>query len=290
MAAVSLTGGDQAVLGYAGDVFNTAVYLSRLGQSVRFASVLGTDDPFSRAIAERMAEEGLDPSLVTRAPGRLPGLYAVARDAAGERHFHYWRDQSPFRQFLELGDVAAFAEATRSAELVYLSLTTLAVIGQAGRQTLTGLLADAARCGTAIALDTNYRDRLWPSAHAARTCLESVLPHCRFVSASTQDLVSIHAGSAATWPDSWPAVETESVLRHEDLSIEVRCEGVRTLYPPPPVLDAVDTTGAGDSFNAGYLTARLCGEPLEAAVEAGRRLAEAVVQHLGAIIPRDAMP
>jgi len=52
----------------------------------------------------------------------------------------------------------------------------------------------------------------------------------------------------------------------------------------------VDTTGAGDSFNAGYLAARLSGRDPRAAVAAGRRLARVVVQHLGAVIPRDAMP
>ncbi|HET6222319.1 MAG TPA: PfkB family carbohydrate kinase, partial [Dongiaceae bacterium] len=52
----------------------------------------------------------------------------------------------------------------------------------------------------------------------------------------------------------------------------------------------VDTTGAGDSFNAAYLAARLLDHPPLRAARWGNRLAAMVVQHPGAIIPREAMP
>ncbi|MFY8106071.1 MAG: PfkB family carbohydrate kinase, partial [Elstera sp.] len=52
----------------------------------------------------------------------------------------------------------------------------------------------------------------------------------------------------------------------------------------------VDTTAAGDSFAAGYLAARLAGNPADASALAAHRLASAVIQHPGAIIPKAAMP
>jgi len=48
----------------------------------------------------------------------------------------------------------------------------------------------------------------------------------------------------------------------------------------------IDTTAAGDSFNAAYLAARLSGEAPVSAASSAHRLAGEVIRHPGAIMPR----
>lgn len=290
MVELSLLPAAMARIGYAGDVFNTCVYLRRLGQEVRFATALGADDPFSQAILDQMAAEGIGNDLIARVPGRLPGLYAIERDAAGERRFFYWREQAPVRQLFEVADVAALGAALQSADLIYLSGITTAVLGEAGRAKLMHMLADAHARGVTIAFDPNHRPRLWPSAQAARASLEAIVPYCRIISVSSPDLEALYDEPLAQVAARWAARGVEVVTRDEDRTIELHNAGAVARLPATPGVAAIDTTGAGDSFNAGYLATRIAGGSPEAAVAAGRRISAAVVQGLGAIIPVEDMP
>lgn len=285
MVELSLAGEGVAAVGYAGDTFNTAVYLRRLGLDVAYATAIGAGDPFSAGILARMAEEGLDASLAAQAPGRLPGLYAIQRDAAGERSFFYWRGEAAVRSMFEIADPAALGRAMASADLIYLSAITLAVVGKPGRGALQHLLAQAHATAVPIALDTNYRSRLWESPHAALAAIEAVVPLCRYISVSADDTRALDVSDA---PARWAAGGCEVVARGADHSLTVH--GPEPVaFAASPALAAVDTTGAGDSFNAGYLAVRLNGGSVAEAVAAGRSLAGLVVQHPGAIIPKAAM-
>jgi 2-dehydro-3-deoxygluconokinase len=277
-------------MGYAGDTFNTAVYLARLGDKVAYCTALGQGDPFSEGALAAMRREGLDTALVREVENRLPGLYAIVLDDAGERKFHYWRERAPIRDLFSQHTADQLIAAAKASDLVYLSGVTLAVIGDIGRARLKDILAYVHSLGVAVALDFNYRPALWASPQAAREALDGVVPSCRYVSLSSEDSRPLYGREAEDLAAEWARAGAEVVARDESHAVNVHTLETRIATPAPARVKALDTTGAGDSFNAAYLASRLAGLPVETAVSRGHDLAAAVVTCKGAIIPKASMP
>ena len=101
MIELSAAAGGLLSRSYGGDTLNTAVYLARLGVAVDYVTALG-DDPWSEEMVRAWEAEGVGTNLVVRVPGRLPGLYMISTDAAGQRRFYYWRDSAPARLLFDL--------------------------------------------------------------------------------------------------------------------------------------------------------------------------------------------
>jgi 2-dehydro-3-deoxygluconokinase len=81
----------------------------------------------------------------------------------------------------------------------------------------------------------------------------------------------------------------EVAVKQGPLGCHLSLDGRSAAVPAEPVARVVDSTAAGDSFNAGYLAARLAGLEPDVAARQGHRIAARVIGHPGAIIPRAAM-
>ena len=160
--------GEGSRVGFAGDTLNAAVYLKRSAPEldVVYVTALGTD-PLSERMVGFFEAEGLDISLIERRADRVPGLYAISLDAAGERSFTYWRDSSAART-LFLPPATVTPERLAGFDLVYLSGISLAVLAPEARAALRAFLVGFRAEGGRVAFDSNYRPRLWPDAATAR--------------------------------------------------------------------------------------------------------------------------
>lgn len=271
---------------YGGDALNTAIHLARARCNVAFATALGVDRD-SDALAAAWKGEGLDLSLVARHPSRTAGRYQIAVDRAGERSFSYDRSSSAAREMFALDRFANAILVAPPPTVFFFSLISLAILPEAGRDALIELARLMRSQGAAVAYDGNFRAALWESVSAAQRWHEAAVALTDFGFPTLEDEALM--GSEADDPHAVAA--RWGRLGCGEVVVKAGAHGcllpAGPMLPPLQILAPVDTSGAGDAFNAGYLSARLGGASALEAGEAGHRLAGWTIMRSGAIPPHD---
>lgn len=283
MLELAPVGGDLYRRGFAGDTFNTVWHMAPLlgpRATAGFVTRVGADSLSDAFVAEMIAD-GLDVSGVARDPARGMGLYLIELDGA-ERSFHYWRDTSAARRLAD--DRTALAGSLRDAGLIHLSGITLAILPPDDRETIFRLIGDARAAGALVAFDPNVRPRLWSSPEEIRETIGRMVALADIALPSFDDEETV-------WGDASPD-ETmarlvaqgvrEVVVKNGAGPVRLCAPGYDATIETPHVDLVRDTTGAGDAFNAGYLSARLLGTNPVTAVHVGQMLSAEVIRCPGA--------
>ena len=285
-----------AEIAYGGDTLNCVVYMVRQGLSSDYATALG-DDPLSDWMLAQWRAEGVGCDLVRRMPGAAPGLYLIDVDAAGERSFRYWRRGSPASRLLDEPDQARqLLQRLARFEWIFLTGITLAIYAPESRARLFEFLRSHRAAGGKVAFDGNFRPRLWADRREAASACERMyrMTDLALPTLADEQLLFGDASELEAMERlrSWGVGEI--ALKKGPDGCVVAVGDTLAAAPADKVADVVDTTAAGDSFNAGYLAARLAGRPVQDAALRGNRLAALVVRHPGAIMPKisslDALP
>lgn len=273
-------------LRFGGDTLNTAIHMARKGCDVAYVTAVGTD-PISDALVTAWRAEGIDTSHVLRHPKRSPGIYAIHLDDGGERSFLYWRERSAAREMFMLPEMARTLADARDCTLVYYSLITLAVVGDRGRRALLGLSRQRRAEGRAVAYDSNYRPAQWDSSDQA---LETSMAAAGLATIGLPTNVDENqlGGTDLSYAEiaaRWRAAGCNEVIVKAGAAGCFYAGPERTAAFTARNVDVVDSSGAGDAFNAGFLSGWLGGHDIAEAVELGQALARKTLRHLGAIGP-----
>ncbi|MEL6765636.1 MAG: sugar kinase [Pseudomonadota bacterium] len=273
-------------MGYAGDTFNTAWYARRLlpaDWEVGYASAVG-DDAISAEMLAFMAQERLETGSVRRLQGRTVGLYIITLDA-GERSFAYWRGEAAARSLAD--DPGWLSDTLAGRDILFFSGITLAILPPEGRARLCAALSKARAAGAEVAFDTNLRPRLWRDTAEMRAGLTLGASVASIVLPSFDEEQSLFGDDS---PDATAERYAEIgagivAVKNGAGPLTLHAEGKTRHFRPKPVAEIVDSTAAGDSFDAAFLAALATGASLEDAVERAMALAARVIRAPGALAP-----
>jgi 2-dehydro-3-deoxygluconokinase len=277
-----------AALAWGGDVVSTAVYLARQGARPDLMTAMGADADSARIVAA-WAAEGIGVDHVLRDPARTVGRYRITLGADGQRSFVYDRARSAARGFFDHSEATrTFAWAAR-ADILYLTGITLSIFGRDGRERIGALARRVRARGGQVVFDANYRPAGWASPETAWAAMAALGPAISLAMPSIEDQAALTgAATPEAIADAWRALGADEVV------VKLGADGAYAasanaseLVPAAAPARIVDTTAAGDAFNAAYIAARLVeGASMREAAERGAALAAEVIGWPGAVAPR----
>lgn len=277
-------------LGFGGDSLNTAVYLARLLPqdqfSVHYVTALG-NDPYSTDMLQHWQDENVRTDLVQQLPNKLPGLYSIVTDQQGERSFYYWRNDSAAKYWLKTEKTSQILTALLDFQYLYLSGISLAILDEISLQRLFEFLPHFKQAGGKVVFDNNYRPILWQHQETARQVYRQILSFTdiAFLTLDDEEKLWLDGEVVSCIERTRSFGVTEIVIKRGAENCIVQTEQQFSV-PAEKITNVVDTTAAGDSFSAGYLSARLQGKNEVESAQKGHQIAGKVIQHRGAIIPK----
>lgn len=273
----------RARVSYGGDTYNCAYYLALLGINAYFMTSIGDDKP-SKRLLRQWQLDGVNIDFVQVLAQKKLGLYCIETDASGERSFSYWRENSaPSYFFLEC-DISRLLKKFNSSDWFYFSLISLAILQGRSRPRFIEFLKQLRELGVKLAFDNNYRPALWSSRELACQYLDQVLPLIDIYLPSVEDEMAIRAeGESAALARLSALNIAEVVIKNGAADCHLYTRASHYHYPFEKVA-VIDSTAAGDSFNAGYIGARLDNKSPRVAIKSACQLAAQVIMHPGAII------
>ncbi|MCG9552025.1 sugar kinase [Vibrio sp. Isolate31] len=277
---------------FGGDTLNTALYFSRLCKAqdieTSYVTALG-EDPYSRAMLDAWKEEGIDTSLIHQIPGKQPGIYHIETDSTGERSFYYWRNEASAKFMFDQDNAHELLAKLKQFDVIYLSGITLAILTDTSRGMLFELLDSFSG---QVFFDNNFRPKLWQDRNEAQKVYLKMLSYTDTALLTFDDEEALYGDEDVEQciARTKDAGVSEVIVKRGSKDCLVYDGETRASVAANQVKNVVDTTAAGDSFSAGFLAKRLSGGSGTQSAEAGHIVASTVIQHKGAIIPRDAMP
>ncbi len=245
-----------------GSAVNTAIALARMDMNVGFVGRVGVD-PLAHQVLQDMKQSGVDCNQIQTDPRVSTGLIFIAVTEDGERTMFGSRGANSFTQAKAI-DPGYFADCR------WIHLSSYSFLAHHQYETILTALDIAQNSPyTRVSMDIGTE----PAMRARAKILE-LLPRIDVILPNEVEVTLM--GGGRSMPDSLSylinqkganAIITKMGGRGCHLAVAEK----RASFPSFPV-NMKDTTGAGDSFNAGVVLARLVGLSWDASAALGNAL------------------
>jgi 2-dehydro-3-deoxygluconokinase len=265
--------------GHGGDTSNCAIAAARSGANVGMLAHIGAD-PFGDSFMALWRDEGVDTSTITQRRDAHTGVYFITHGPDGHQ-FSYLRAGSAASQMMP-EDLPA--DAIRQSKILHVSGISQAISSSAADAVFAAIeVANAA--GVQTSYDTNLRLKLWPLPRA-RGVIHAAVAQCTIALPGYDDAREL---TQLEEPDAIADFYLQLGPRIVALTLGSKGTLVATpdrheMVAAMPV-DAIDATGAGDTFDGAFLAELAAGRDPFAAARYANAAAALSTLGYGAVAP-----
>lgn len=260
-----------------GTTANVAAGIARLGLRSSFIGCVG-DDPYGRYTIEEFQRGGVDTSRLTLRPGAFTGIVLAIVDDTGERTFIACA-KGASHTLLNSQDF----EKVNFKDIPIVHSTGVCLVEEPSRSVLLNVLKQAHKVGCKVFFDPNLRLEGNVFKGELRIAERKAFAYANVVLIGDNEVELMFPGKTLR--------EAAEMIRGQGAQVVVVKQGEKgaSVFSadceesfPAFKVDVSSTTGAGDSFNAGFIAAQVRGANLRDALVYACAVAGLKVTGLGA--------
>lgn len=261
-----------------GSAANVAVALARLGVAVAFVGSVG-DDGYGRWVRDDFARESVDTRGLTMIRDAFTPMVIALIEPSGERLVLVWPPQGGAHVHLRPEDV----DPALMVSAAWLHTTGMCLRASPVREAVLHAMRLARGLSITVSLDLNLRLELWGWGKETRETVEAAIGLSDVVFGSAQEEIVPVAGVNG--------IEAAAQALCDDKRVVVARLGADGAFAAAPegsfrvpafFTPIVDTLGAGDAFDGGFIAARLAGYDIGEALRWGNAVAALKIGQPGA--------
>ena len=268
----------------AGDTLNFSSYLDKRLFEVSYLTAIGTSE-ISNITYNYFKKKKINTGLVNRLSSHEIGLYLIRNDNSGEKIFYYWRDNSASKFFFNNQDIKFFLNQFQKFQYIYLTGISLCLFESKKFINFIKILKILKKKKIKIIFDLNIRIKRW-SKKKLSSYFSKMLPLVDILFASGEDL--------NFWKGKKTLKTFENIISKYDIKHAIYRYNAKFNYSfynnekyiikNKIINNVVDTSGAGDGYNAVYLSNFNKYNNSLKALKAASKIGAKIIMKKGAIV------
>jgi 2-dehydro-3-deoxygluconokinase len=270
---------------FAGDTLNFCSYLNKKNFNVDYLSSVGKSE-INKDFFNLLKSKKISKKLIHIHPHNETGLYLIKNDKNGEKNFYYWRDNSAAKNYLNELNYKKLEIILKKYHYIYFSGITLSIISKNKQKDFCNLIKKLKEYNVKIIFDLNIRIKRWPNKKHLNASINLFLPFIDILFSTGEDIKN--------WKNNDNLSFFNKLIKSNKINHAIFRKNASLNYA---ILNdqiykvankvhkmIVDSSGAGDGYNAAYISEFLTSGDVYRSLQASHLLGSKIVMKKGAII------